>query len=94
MNRVLDPVPALLLLLIRGILLWLLIPIAVLMWIVLHSWGQNSSLGACVGSYDINMCAALQRSLLRPLIPDPTVDYVPLSKMTEVTHRITFLDPY
>jgi hypothetical protein len=45
-------------------------------------------MGQCVGWFDLNLLAFLQRFLFGLLIPEPSVRYVPWRDMTDVTHRI------
>lgn len=80
----------LLILVIRGVLLWILVPLAVISWIVLF-WITKASLGACLGWFDLNLNALLQRVVLRPLIRNPPASWVALSKMISTEHRIAFL---
>lgn len=80
----------LVMLLLRGLLLWVVIPIAVLSWIVLGPI-TTASLGACVGWFDLNLIVFLQRVVLRPLTRESPVSWVPLSKMKTTEHRFTLL---
>jgi hypothetical protein len=91
------PVPVvsgLMLLILRGILLWIVIPLATLAWLPagysLHRRGV--SLGQFLGWVDLNLVACLERSILRPLFRAP-LPWVPARSMAEVTHRVTWLDP-
>jgi hypothetical protein len=82
------------LLLVRGLLLWLVIPIASLVWIVLCVWllRKGVGLGKFLGWVDLNLMAFLQRSILRPSVPSP-VRWIPVRDMPEVKHRIRLVDP-
>lgn len=84
----------LILLLIRGVVLWLLIPLVSLFWI--FGWfywrRRRVSLGQMLGWADINLIAAIQRGLLRPLIRYPSV-WTPISELPTTTHRIRCIDP-
>jgi hypothetical protein len=85
---------ALLLLAIRGVLLWLLVPLALLWWVV--AWPvlrrRSVRLAQLLGWADLNLVAAIERSILRPLIGSP-LPWVPASELSAVTHRIGFTDP-
>jgi len=54
----------------RGVLLWLVVPAAVLGWLVgWPYWNRrNATFGQVVGWADLNLVAALQRGPLRPLV--------------------------
>ena len=56
-------------LVIRGIALWLLIPLALLAWLVVHAWANDASPGRVIAWYDVNMIAALAIGPFRVLIP-------------------------
>ncbi|MEF3404478.1 hypothetical protein [Agromyces sp. CCNWLW203] len=79
-----------LMLVLRGFLLWAVIPIAALSWIVLGPL-TAASLGACVGWFDLNLMVFLLRFVLRPLIRDSELSWVPLAKMRTTEHRFRFL---
>jgi hypothetical protein len=83
------------LLLVRGLLLWLLVPLALLVWVLGWPWWrhQGVSIGAFLGWLDLNLIALLQRTLLRPLFRATRRPWVPVSEAHEVDHRIAFLDP-
>jgi len=83
---------ALVLLTLRGVLLWIVMPVGVVAWLFLHSWIQRAALGECLAWYDVNLIAFLQRVLLRPFIPEPTVAWVPAKGMTDVTRKVRLLD--
>jgi hypothetical protein len=74
---------ALVLLLLRGVLLWIVIPAGFVAWLFFHSWIQRATLGGCLAWYDVNLIAFLQRVLLRQFIPKPTVEWVPVRAMTD-----------
>jgi len=79
---------ALVLLTIRGFLLWLVIPIGFVAWLAYFWWARSASLGQCLGWFDLNLVAFLQRMLKR-FIPRATVQRVPSRQMSAVTHRVT-----
>ena len=80
----------LLILMIRGVLLWIVVPVAAISWIVLFGM-TKASLGSCLGWFDLNLNALIQRALLRPFIRNPPASWVALSKMVDTEHRIAFL---
>lgn len=84
---------ALLVLVSRGILLWLVVPVAVLTWLIALSWRNASriELGQCVGWFDLNLWAVLQRFVFGLLIREPSIRYVPWRDMPEVAHRVRIL---
>jgi hypothetical protein len=83
-----PPEAALVLLTIRGFLLWLVIPIGFVAWLTYFRWARSASLGQCLGWLDVNLVAFLQR-LLKRFIPRATVRRVPSQQMSAVTHRVT-----
>lgn len=74
----------------RGLLLWVMVPVAALSWIVLAPL-TAASLGACVGWFDLNLVVLLQRIVFLPLTREPPLAWVPLSKMRTTEHRFRFL---
>jgi hypothetical protein len=93
-SKTLQVVAGVLLLIIRGVLLWLVIPVGTLIWIVsLQGFGPNKlGLGAFLGWIDNNLVFALERGPLRPLFPEPTVLWIPASERSRVTHRVRGMD--
>ena len=89
----LETLPALLLVFIRSLLLWRLVPLGFAVWVLGSPWFllKHISLGQFLGWLDFNLCVALQRGPLRPLIAKPLVDWIPASKMTTTEHRIRIL---
>ena len=86
----LNVIVQLLILMIRGVLLWIVIPVATLFWIV-SFWTTKASLGACLGWFDLNLNALIQRVLLRPFVRNPPATWEMWSKMVSTEHRIAFL---
>jgi hypothetical protein len=86
-----NPVNGLALLFVRGVLLWLLVPLAVIAWPIalVVSPGRKPTLGAFIGWADLNLIAALQRVLLARNAPR----WTPLREAASVTHRVGLLDP-
>lgn len=56
------------LLIVRGLALWVLIPMSFLAWLMVHSWAQRASLGQAISWYDGNFCLLLINGPLRPLV--------------------------
>jgi hypothetical protein len=82
-------------LVVRGFLLWVVVPIATCSWMVMKVVGRvrGVTLGQFIGWCDINLIAGIQRSVMRPVVRWPA-DWVPASAMPEVTHRVSLLlDP-
>lgn len=89
------PLPvAVLLLTLRGLLLWVVIPVSALAWVamwpVLHGLGVR--LSQFLGWVDLNVIAGLERSVLRPLVRQP-LRWTPPGQLPTVTHRIRLIDP-
>lgn len=84
----------LLLLLIRGVLLWLVVPASLLWWV--FAWPflrrRQVRLSQLLGWVDLNLVAAIECTLLRPLVRS-RLAWTPVSAMPTVKHRIGFLDP-
>jgi hypothetical protein len=87
-------VSGLALLLIRGVLLWVVVPFAALGWVV--AWPvrhfKKVGLGQLIGWSDLNLIAAVQRSILRPFTRRP-LGWTSLKALPNVAHRIRLLDP-
>ncbi len=81
------------LLLIRGVLLWAVIPLATCAWLPAALWLRRRGvrLGHFLGWVDLNLMAFLARVVLRPFFRAPPA-WVPASAMGTVTHRVTGLD--
>lgn len=54
-----------LVLLVRGLLLWILIPVAFLSWLLIHSWAQKASRRQALRWYDAHLTLALARGPFR-----------------------------
>lgn len=82
------------LLLIRGVLLWVIIPLGTIWWVVgLPTWRKRRiALGQLLGWADWNLMVAIERSLLRPFVRKPP-SWIPLTDMSTVTHRVRSVDP-
>ena len=83
----------LLLLLLRGVLLWAVVPLAMCMWPFAYPSLQRSGvgLGQFLGWVDLNLMACLSQIVLRPLFREP-VPWVGWREMPHVTHRLQFID--
>jgi hypothetical protein len=86
------------LLVVRGLLLWILIPIGFVLWLLVFGWTARVGLGAFIGWLDLNLVAALQRVLIRPVsgqLPMPRVEFVPVRRVQSVSHRVHLVyDPF
>ena len=82
------------LLVLRGVLLWLLVPVAACIWLLLarplrrHGVG----LGAFLGWFDLNLVACLQRSVCRPFL-EARSPWVHPRDLPHITHRVRIIDP-
>jgi len=83
----------LLLLLIRGGLLWVVIPLSFGWWCCAWPFLRRRQvrLAQFLGWVDLNLVAGIERTVLRPLIRVRR-DWTPASAMSTVSHRIGFLD--
>lgn len=77
----------------RGLLLWVVVPLAALSWIALGPL-TTASLGACVGWFDLNLVVLLQRIVFLPSTREPPLAWVSLSKMKTTEHRFRILGLY
>lgn len=82
------------LLLVRGVLLWIVVPVAFVCWLVLAVAlrRRGVTLGKFLGWVDLNLVAFLGRTILRPIVRTP-LNWVPVSAMPEVRHRLRSQDP-
>lgn len=87
-------VAGLLLLLLRGVLLWAVVPLAVCVWPFTYMRLRRVRIGfgQFLGWVDLNLMASLSQIVLRPLFRDP-VSWVAWKEMPRVTHRVGWLDP-
>ena len=74
---------------VRGWLLWIVMPCGFVAWATYYWWRRKASLGQCLGWFDLNVGAFLQRKVLRRFIPHPSLRWVPSDQMSAVTHRVT-----
>ena len=75
-----------LLFVLRGLLLWIVIPLGILAWLVSVAWTRRS-LGAFLGWLDFNLIALLGSTILRPIFPQP-MRMVALREMDHLKHRV------
>ncbi len=85
----------LVLLAVRGLLLWLVVPPAVLFWplLVVPLRKRGLRLGQFLGWLDLNLISALQRSIGRAFFDTP-IPWTPLSAAAGLSHRIHMLDAF
>lgn len=90
----LPDVPAFILAIVRGLALYLLIPLAFVFWIVAFLWifRYSKSLPQFITWVDYNFCVSLIRGPLRPLIPEPRAELLPLRRIKEMTDRTKLVD--
>lgn len=79
------------LLLVRGIVLWLLVPFAVLAWLLVHWWAQRAAVEQALCWYDQALWAFLILVPFRLLLyVDPRTKTARFPKISEMTQ----LKPY
>ncbi|WEK61673.1 MAG: hypothetical protein P0Y60_02605 [Candidatus Microbacterium colombiense] len=88
--RLLSGLGAILFLILRGCVLWLLIPFAFLAWLLFHSWAQRATLRQALCWYDACLTLGLVRGMLRPLLrPSRSFSVRALPRMSALeSHRI------
>lgn len=79
-----------LLLTLRGLLLWIVIPLGALAWLVSVAWTRRS-LAVFLRWSDINLIALLESTILRPIFPQP-VRWFTLKEVADLRHRIGTFD--
>ncbi|MFE6255915.1 hypothetical protein [Agromyces sp. NPDC057865] len=86
------------LLVIRGLLLWIVLPVGFVLWLVIVSWSARVGLGTFLGWLDVNITAALQRVLGLSVREEGSMrraDFVPIRLMQSVRHRVHIVrDPF
>ena len=92
--QLLKPLPVLLVLSFRGLLLWILVPLGLTAWLLGSPWFllKEVSPGKFLGWLDFNLGIALLRGPLRPFVAQSGVTWIPVSKMHQIEHRIGPLD--
>ena len=93
--RRLSVVAGVSLLMLRGILLWVVVPVAAIVWIISFPiWRRRGfGLGVFLAWADLNLIAFLERTILRPMTVGARIEYPSLSEARASGHRIRFLDP-
>ena len=83
------------LLVVRGALLWVVIPLGLVVWVGLTPWvlPRRISLGQFWGWLDLNLVAGLQRSAFRPVFA-ARLPWVKWGELADVEHRVSILDPW
>ena len=90
----LDGIGLFSLLVIRGLALWVVIPISFLSWTICHSWAQKASFRQVLCWYDRNVISLFAKSVLRPLLlAEHRPRFIGLSDMNQIVpYRITLAD--
>jgi len=93
----LEAIALFVLLVVRGWLLWLVIPIAFLGWLVMSSIRMTLGKpyitpGKLIGWADMNLTAAIGQVLARPF--GRRSDFTPWSRVLSVGHRVSIIDPW
>ena len=88
-----GPLVGLALLLARGLLLWLVLPLTCLWWLLgLPLWRRRSvTLAQLMGWTDLNLIACLERGPLRIFIRNP-LKWISITDASRVDHRVNLLD--
>jgi len=83
-------VAGLCLLVARGILLWVVVPLGFVTWLCLIPWvrARRIPLGQFLGWVDINLVAGLERTVLRPLFRHPPTSWIRRRDIEQVRHRL------
>ena len=85
------------LLIVRGLFLWLVVPLAFLLWLLItpiRALRHRSfvSPSKVIGWSDLNLTAALGQVLIRPF--GRRVDFTPWSSLPLVDHGVSVVDPW
>ncbi len=90
--RVVAGIAMLLLLFVRGFVLWFLIPFSVVAWLLVHSWAQKARLRQAICWYDMNLFVLLMLVPFRPALRYATGGKVRFGRISEMrvleTYRI------
>ena len=85
-----------LLLTVRGVLLWVVLPMGCITWVLgaprLHKRGIK--IGQFLGGIDVNLIALIQHSLLCPFYRDSAQPWLSAREISRVVHRVGLMDPY
>jgi hypothetical protein len=81
-------------LVIRGILLWIVVPLAIVIWLPLWPLlrAHKVTIGRFLGWVDLNLVALIEHTVLRLLLSDP-LPWTSARALPNVTHRIGIFDP-
>lgn len=81
-------------LVVRGVLLWLVVPGGFVWWLVAWPWfrSRHVRLSQLLGWLDLNLIAAISHTVFRPLLRQPA-RYWTANEMSTVAHRILVADP-
>jgi hypothetical protein len=87
-------VGGLLVLVVRGVLLWLVVPLALVAWPIVRARQRRTGvkLGQYLGWVDLNLIACVQR-LATPMLVRHPVAWTPIEDISKVTHRLRATDP-
>ena len=82
------------LLFVRGVLLWMVVPLATIGWLLLWPGMRRRrvSLASFLGWADLNLIAALQRGMFWLVTKNPAA-WVRWRELPNVTHRLRAIDP-
>ena len=89
-TRSASPVAWVILLTLRGLLLWIVIPLGTLAWLVSVAFTRRS-LAVFLRWSDANMVSVLESTILRPLFPQP-VRWFTLREAADVRYRVRASD--
>ena len=93
----LEAIALFVLLVVRGWLLWLVIPITFLVWLVMSPIRLTLrkpyiTPGKLIGWADMNLTVAIGQMLAGPF--GQRSDFTPWSKVLSVEHRVSIVDPW
>ena len=86
------------LLCVRGILLWLVVPLAFCVWLLVLTPARAIlrrpyvAVGKVIGWFDLNLIAAIGQIFIRPFGRHP--EFTPWSALSSVEHRVSPIDPW
>ena len=91
-----DFLAGILLLTVRGVLLWVVLPIGCLAWVLGAPWlhKRGIKIGQFLGWIDINLIALIQHSLLRPFYRNAALPWLSAREISGVVHRAGLMDLY
>jgi hypothetical protein len=86
-------VGTLVLITVRGLLLWLLVPLALVLWpfLAIPLRRRGVDIGRFLGWLDLNLISAIQRTVAQPFYEAP-IPWIPLSAAPGLRHRIHTID--